>query len=131
MCKGIMKEEESNHGIDLDYGNLAYGAKMAGLVAIETNERLDEVTNAIIEYHEEDLNGAPFERVCPPKEDLDKLYDISREFEMRCFPEGIDDFEEGFEMMSRTKLCRLGVDETLEREEGGTSLACLIDLKAD
>lgn len=47
---------------NLDYSDLAYGAKQAGLVEIDEDMR--RCAKKIEDHHEKALNGAPFKREC-------------------------------------------------------------------
>ena len=118
-CKAIQNKKDSTHanrGINLDYTDLAYGAKKSGLIKIETDERLHQVAQAMQDHHMHVHNGTLFNRVCPPQEDLDKLLNMSLTFELRYFPNQVDTLKSDFEVQSSTKLCKVDVDQTLKEK---------------
>ena len=121
-CEALMKEKETPHtngAVNLDYSDLAYAARQAGLITIESNERMKQVSQEVKRHHIHTLDGNtnPFQRVCPTKKDLDTLLNMSVEYEMKYFPESVDELKDGFEKLSRTKLCKIDADATLEQKE--------------
>ena len=118
-CKAIQNEKDpihANGGINLDYTDLAYGAKKSGLVKIETNKRMQQVAQAMQDHHMHVLNGTVFKRVCPPQEDLDRLLNMSLTFELMYFPNQVDTLKSDFDKLATTKLCKVDVDQTLEEK---------------
>ena len=116
-CEAIQNEKDPMHangGINLDYTDLAYGAKKSGLVKIETNERMQQVAQAMQDHHMHVLNGTVFKRVCPPQEDLDRLLNMSLTFELMYFPNQVDTLKSDFDKLATTKLCKVDVNQTLE-----------------
>ena len=48
-----------------DYHDLAYGAKISGLVKIGSDQQMKQVTAAIKIFHEKNLTNSKMRRVCP------------------------------------------------------------------
>eukprot|EP00581_Thalassiosira_minuscula_P011745 CAMPEP_0183718882 /NCGR_PEP_ID=MMETSP0737-20130205/12023_1 /TAXON_ID=385413 /ORGANISM="Thalassiosira miniscula, Strain CCMP1093" /LENGTH=438 /DNA_ID=CAMNT_0025948525 /DNA_START=109 /DNA_END=1425 /DNA_ORIENTATION=- len=118
MCKAIRDQGPTPHmnsGINLDYSNLAYAAKKAGLVDIDSDERMVDVANAARIYHRDALDSIPFARVCPPSSEIEQLWSFSLSYELEFFPEtDVDDMKSDFETFSTEKLCKVDVEQTLK-----------------
>uniref|UniRef100_A0A7S0CG67 Uncharacterized protein n=1 Tax=Proboscia inermis TaxID=420281 RepID=A0A7S0CG67_9STRA len=124
-CKAIrakMKSKYLNSRVNLDYSDLAFGAKKAGLVEIKSDKDMKEATR-VIKYHQEKtlkLSSNDFKRQCPPVHILEKIWKVSLTSEMEFFPEnvnGSNDLEGGFKKAAKTTLCKVNVNETLKEGE--------------
>ncbi len=110
---------QSNGKVELDYGDLAYGAMKAGMLNIQSNEEMNKVTNAIKDYQEEvlKLKSSDFERICLQSEDIERLWQISLSAETSLFPEQditMNDLRSDFDKTVRTSLCKVGRGEDSE-----------------
>jgi hypothetical protein len=122
MVRKNPKTTRSNQRTELDYSNLAYGAFKAGLVHIDSQTRLDEVSLACQNFQENVLHliAADFPRKCLPSETLEQLWNISLLYEQAIFPDaseskslGEHSLREDFDKNSKMSLCTLDVQATL------------------
>mmetsp|Transcript_20007 Transcript_20007/g.39586 ORF Transcript_20007/g.39586 Transcript_20007/m.39586 type:complete len:332 (+) Transcript_20007:95-1090(+) len=67
MCNAtrFIDTSTSNPSANLDYSDLAYGAKKEGLISIPDDRKMAQVAESIERYHKSNLNARKFERVCP------------------------------------------------------------------
>ena len=123
-CEAIRTSTESLHVNSksvLVYRDLAYGAKKKSLVEIETQHRLDAVTDAVQKYQQDTLHltSMDFKRKCLSPETLEILLEKSLEYERMLFPEVFDsplgeaDLRSDFERKAAYELCELDVEATL------------------
>ena len=114
------KDFRKNVAIPPDYDQIATAAADRGLVNTVRRQRLT-VTKEIAKYMS--LNGTEvtdLPRVCPTKENIEKLYNISLSQEMKLFPERNPNWEVKAlfdEAIKQKKLCSVDVDKVLEDEE--------------
>ena len=114
------KDFRKNVAIPPDYDQIATAAADRGLVNTVRRQRLT-VTKEIAKYMS--LNGTEvtdLPRVCPTKENIEKLYNISLSQEMKLFPERSPNWEVKAlfdEAIKQKKLCSVDVDKVLEDEE--------------
>mmetsp|Transcript_412 Transcript_412/g.989 ORF Transcript_412/g.989 Transcript_412/m.989 type:complete len:443 (+) Transcript_412:85-1413(+) len=109
-----------NSKVNLDYTDLAYGAKQAGLIEINSDEQMLRVAREIQVHHETLLMGVPFKRECLPVEVLEDLWDMTLQSEMLLFP-GQDDntiaeMRSDFDKAANTSLCKVDVQKALNEE---------------
>jgi hypothetical protein len=112
----------SNERSELDYSNLAYGAFRAGLVQIDSQKRLDQVTSACQNRQKNILylTAADFPRICLPSETLELLWNMSLAYEQALFPDaseskylGAHSLRKDFDEASKTSLCTVDVQAIL------------------
>ena len=120
-CDAIRAENvkiHMNKAFNIDYDDLAYGASKAGLVKIETEERMYQVSGALQLYHENALNSSAFKRVCLPQDIQEKLWNYTLVYQAMFFPDEVDsiisDLRSDFEKVTNEKLCKLDVESILE-----------------
>eukprot|EP01082_Thalassiosira_pseudonana_P012313 g11053.t1 g11053 contig48:41235-42609(-) len=111
------KHVKFNAKENIDYSDLAYGAKQAGLVEINSDQDMRRFAKKIEDHHEKALNGAPFRRECLPSHVLEEIWNITLTSEMWMLPSSTDtalaEMRADFEIASNTKLCKVDVRKTL------------------
>ncbi len=135
-CNSIRTNKNTvitNQKVDLIHGDLAYGAIKAGLLinsSINSDKQMKMVTEAVKNHQEKTLKlkSSDFERICPPPEIIEKIWQISSNAEAMLFPErngsdGVNstsassDMRSDFDEVARTALCKLDVEKTLRKKE--------------
>ena len=136
-CKAIQNQSSPtavNTAVSLDYSDIAYGAWKAGLVKIDSEQNLNQLTRRVGWYNEVRLNqtAIDFPRVCPTADELQKLWSKSLNYEKRLFPElyqnrtdshvsspflGETAMKDDFKIHSRFKLCAVDVDAVLSERQ--------------
>jgi hypothetical protein len=111
------KHVKFNAKENLDYSDLAYGAKQAGLVEINSDQDMRRFAKKIEDHHEKAFNGAPFRRECLPSHVLEEIWNITLASEMWMLPSSTDtalaEMRADFERASNTTLCKVDVRKTL------------------
>ena len=129
-CKKMKRNNvKSNSAASFDYEDLAYGAKMAGLIDLKDADDLEIAVMAIQQKHKMmlRLKFYVFKKICPSSDVLDKLWEFSLKVEKSIFPDRFkNDDDDGssylatmrleFEKMATTKLCKLDVDSILSED---------------
>ena len=125
---GTHNNVQRNSGVDLYYQDLAYAARVAGLVNIASDAEMSQVSLAARDYQEKILNltSNDFRRVCLPPDIANALLEKSLEYEEKIFkhhdsriqfkPDDMVDMKSDFEVAWQSKLCKIDVDEILEDE---------------
>ena len=126
-CEAIRAETRTKHTNkrkSLDYGDLAYGAMKLGLITIQSDEDMKQVTRDVKHHQEETLNltSSDYKKKCPSKDIMDMIWETSLRSEMEFFPGNIngtsttDDLRSSFEIAALSTLCQVDVDATLEEQ---------------
>jgi len=119
MCNAARssKEENLNPSVNLDYFDLAYGAKKEGMVSMSGTKKTTKLLKAIEKYHNTNLTGAKFERVCASSTILERIWSMTlaadSKLNPRNNPDNYDEMRLDFEKSASTKLCKLDVAKTL------------------
>ena len=124
MCNAIRVEGslKTNSKINMDYRDLAHYANITGMVRIESQKKMKQVTDAIQIFHEKKSTNSELKRVCPPPDTLEKLWNLTFMSEIMFSPEKefLDHDEIGlrsdFEKASVSTLCKVDVKKTLAEE---------------
>ncbi|KAL7472209.1 hypothetical protein ACHAXS_012527 [Conticribra weissflogii] len=107
----------SNPSANLDYFDLAYGAKKEGLMSIPDDGKMKEVVKSIESYHESNLNGRKFERICPSSSILQKIWNMTltaeSNFNQNNNPQNYHELRLDFDRAAMNKLCALDVTKIL------------------
>ena len=117
----MTEETVANPSINLMYEDLAYKAMKKGMVQIQNDQQMTEVTNAVQNHQLKTLGLTKddFPLTCPSSEALDHFLSVSLMIEESFFPEfyktphGEESLRASFEKYSKTKLCALNADEVL------------------
>ena len=119
-CDGLKATKQLNSGVDnMEYSDLAFAAKQAGLISIHTDTKMKQVAQSFHKHHKDTLNGTTFKRICPSVDVLDKLWNMTVSFENELFPDSavdqtLEEMRQDFNEASQAKLCKIDVDETLK-----------------
>jgi hypothetical protein len=123
LKRGEAESQVRNARIELMYEDLAYNAMKHGLVAINTDEQLHDVTRAVQEYQEGtrtlNLTRNDLPMICIASEAEKWLLDVSLDIEKTLFPKffksplGEERLRAEFEVHTKTDLCKLDLSEAL------------------
>eukprot|EP00593_Proboscia_inermis_P012840 CAMPEP_0171326010 /NCGR_PEP_ID=MMETSP0816-20121228/117175_1 /TAXON_ID=420281 /ORGANISM="Proboscia inermis, Strain CCAP1064/1" /LENGTH=207 /DNA_ID=CAMNT_0011825345 /DNA_START=556 /DNA_END=1179 /DNA_ORIENTATION=- len=125
-CEAILAVKKPSHlnmGDNLDYSDVAYGAKKVGLINIKTDKMMKKVVLAVQSHQERTLKleSSDFKRQCLPPDILEKVWEISLSSEMALFPKYVksttNNLRSDFDMAAKTTLCKVDVEEILKEEE--------------
>ncbi|KAL7526824.1 hypothetical protein ACHAWF_001923 [Thalassiosira exigua] len=107
----------------VDCQDLAYGAKKAEWMRIDSDEEMAAVAGAVQRHVKKrvEAKGGNLKRLCPPPPILDRIWKKSLESEAALFPEGVDGttttsidmMRSEFETAAKTTLCKVDVETTL------------------
>jgi hypothetical protein len=119
--KAEQSQQVKNARKELMYEDLAYNAMKHGLVTINTNEELHDVTRAVQEYQEGTLNLTrnDLPMICLSSEVEKWLLDVSLDIEKTLFPKffksplGEECLRAEFEVYAKSDLCKLDLSEAL------------------
>ena len=120
-AKGRAKEIAANPSKDLIWGDLAYKATKQGMVQIQNDQQMTQVTNAV-QNHQLKTLGLTRDNLpltCPSSEALDHLLSVSLMMEESFFPEfyesplGEESLRASFKKYSEIKSCTINADEAL------------------
>ena len=113
-----------NRAKSFDYEDLAYAAKLEGLIKVESKEDLIIASWVAQDYQELELNlkSSDFKRICLQQDVYNKLWEFSLMVEQHLLPKKFHDesyltsLREDFEKTANTTLCKLDVKSILSNQ---------------